>query len=1302
MKVFLGGTVNGSTWRDEIIPHLKVNYFNPVVDDWNEEARLKEISERESADFSLYVITPLLEGFYSIAEVSDDSFKKADKTLFCYLEEDQGKRFSADQLIALNKLGKLILSNGGIWKKNLNEVVKFLNSSTETVSLTKKESSEFRDIFISYGRRHSLVFARKLFYQLSSQGYKVWFDMNDIPLGVDFQEQIDEGIKKADNFIFIISPHSVNSVYCYKEIELAKKYNKRIIPILHIEPGDLESKIHPEIRKRNWIYARQKLDLEKNPEDWEDIDDINSAINNLIELGKQHKKYVHAHTILLNQALSWVQNKRNTKYLLRGTQRKKAINWLLTKQFKDNQGNLLQAPCGPIALQAEFIITARKNSENNMTDCFLAYAREDIEAKELLRNSLNLRGISSWSDTHDIPRGAKFKEAIEQGIAGADCLLFLISPYSVNSKDALQELDIAIRYKKRLIPLLITTTEDNDLPIKIRSLQYIDFLKRTDTSEIEQENTAQRQEKKPFETSLDLLEAQMLQNKYYFYLHKLYLFRALRWIKFGKLNSMLLSTKELENALAWSKLSKNQHYKSNKWQDEYIENSQIISGTLDIEIYIAFAEEDTDFTREINDKLQISGKTTYFNENQTFDESNFIEETENQINKSNNFVFILSKSFFSDKKSTKTYEIAKKRGIRMIAVQIDSAAQEIILSENIQKINFDSKDIDSVSADLIRILETDKEHNRLHNYFARSAKIWENQNKNNDYLLRGQELEEAQNWLKKAEEEEKTPKPTSLHHEYINRSSEYQAALLQKEKQQKRVKLLLIFSLILGAFATIFGFFAYQQSQKAKRQTILAKNESIKAKKMELLARSQADSAQHQRKLAEIQKHIAEEQKKEALQQKQEAIFARRLADSSRFKADIQRQRALFLAAQAKRNEYYANEEKEKAQAAEEKAQYYLYAFNAKNFANEALSTKNKRLKIFLSTTALELNYVADSLSQKYGLQHPYMPILLHCMQNTYSELYDTHLTERSAKAILTTDSLIYTATTAGRLDILKLKIKKENVEFDSIQSLYTHTNDLIYSIIQVNKEVWLNTSGGEIFKMVNGKLLNSTSYFPNGVSKITKLPTAGLIQTTDNLGNSTIIDTKRLGNRSIFGRRFLEGKNLELKILKRFNNTYDWNSSNFQPNIIAYNENPKLLFINSGRGDILYVDKKEVIKFPQKHGGMISCIAISHNHKWLASGSFDGTILIWNINNLNPQKIQKLIPILISDVNTKYINSLSFSPDDNFILYSNNEAIEYLPIDKKFLYLKLKKEKLDKKQNLKWWYYYRRGDIQRKTKFIF
>jgi TIR domain len=103
------------------------------------------------------------------------------------------------------------------------------------MNIPKVPSNSYYDAFISYGRPDSKTFVARLQDRFNSVGLRVWLDLNDIPLGVDYQNQIDDGIAKADNFLFVISPHSVNSDYCKKEIELALHLNKRIIPLLHVE-----------------------------------------------------------------------------------------------------------------------------------------------------------------------------------------------------------------------------------------------------------------------------------------------------------------------------------------------------------------------------------------------------------------------------------------------------------------------------------------------------------------------------------------------------------------------------------------------------------------------------------------------------------------------------------------------------------------------------------------------------------------------------------------------------------------------------------------------------------------------------------------------------------------------------------------------------------------------------------------------------------------------------------------------------------------------------------------------------------
>ncbi|MBN2535120.1 MAG: hypothetical protein JXB88_19720 [Spirochaetales bacterium] len=131
MKVFLGGTCNDSKWRDELILLLKIDYFNPILEnaqDWDEKKQEIEKIEKEKADFCLFVITPQMTGVYSIAEAVDDSNKRPGKTLFCFLEKDGNYCFTSSQIQSLNAVKELIAKNGGKVFGNLSEIAEFLNS----------------------------------------------------------------------------------------------------------------------------------------------------------------------------------------------------------------------------------------------------------------------------------------------------------------------------------------------------------------------------------------------------------------------------------------------------------------------------------------------------------------------------------------------------------------------------------------------------------------------------------------------------------------------------------------------------------------------------------------------------------------------------------------------------------------------------------------------------------------------------------------------------------------------------------------------------------------------------------------------------------------------------------------------------------------------------------------------------------------------------------------------------------------------------------------------------------------------
>lgn len=111
--VFLGGTCNGSTWREKlVIPHLAVPFFNPVVENWTEADRDNEERAKKEATYLLYVLTPKQEGIYSLVEAAVDVLKAADKfVVLAFLADDDGELYDDADWKSVIAAVKLLAEN---------------------------------------------------------------------------------------------------------------------------------------------------------------------------------------------------------------------------------------------------------------------------------------------------------------------------------------------------------------------------------------------------------------------------------------------------------------------------------------------------------------------------------------------------------------------------------------------------------------------------------------------------------------------------------------------------------------------------------------------------------------------------------------------------------------------------------------------------------------------------------------------------------------------------------------------------------------------------------------------------------------------------------------------------------------------------------------------------------------------------------------------------------------------------------------------------------------------------------------
>lgn len=110
---------------------------------------------------------------------------------------------------------------------------------------------------------------------------------------------------------------------------------------------------------------------------------------------------------------------------------------------------------------------------------FFSYSRFDSAFVLRLANDLRNAGGNIWLDQLDIPPGKHWDTEIENALNSANCVLAIISPKSLSSDNAMDEISYALEEKKRVIPILLTQTETS---FRLRRLQRVDFTGGYDTA----------------------------------------------------------------------------------------------------------------------------------------------------------------------------------------------------------------------------------------------------------------------------------------------------------------------------------------------------------------------------------------------------------------------------------------------------------------------------------------------------------------------------------------------------------------------------------------------------------------------------------------------------------------------------------------------------------------------------------------------------------------------------------------------------------------------------------------------------
>ncbi len=103
---------------------------------------------------------------------------------------------------------------------------------------------------------------------------------------------------------------------------------------------------------------------------------------------------------------------------------------------------------------------------------FFSYARSDAAFVLRVAQQLRSLGRGVWVDQLDIPKGARWDEAVEAALRASPCLMVVLSPASVKSQNVLDEVAFALDERRPVLPILLQPVA---VPFRLKRLQYIDF-----------------------------------------------------------------------------------------------------------------------------------------------------------------------------------------------------------------------------------------------------------------------------------------------------------------------------------------------------------------------------------------------------------------------------------------------------------------------------------------------------------------------------------------------------------------------------------------------------------------------------------------------------------------------------------------------------------------------------------------------------------------------------------------------------------------------------------------------------------
>lgn len=206
------------------------------------------------------------------------------------------------------------------------------------------------------------------------------------------------------------------------------------------------------------------------------------------------------------------------------------------------------------------------------------------------------------------------------------------------------------------------------------------------------------------------------------------------------------------------------------------------------EVFISYSRRDKDFVAMLDQTLRQHGHDPWVDWSDIQPAEDWWQAIERGIEAASTFVFVISPDSIASKVCRQEIEHGLRHNKRLVPLLWREGFSMEDVHPAISRHNWiffrETDDFQQAFTILTKALKTDLEYVRTHTRLLVKAKEWQRKLLDTSFLLRGSDLQEAEQWLNQSN---KQPPPTDLHRSYIDASQQEERARQEVELRLRQM-----------------------------------------------------------------------------------------------------------------------------------------------------------------------------------------------------------------------------------------------------------------------------------------------------------------------------------------------------------------------------------------------------------------------------------------------------------------------------------------------------------------------------------